>query len=656
MKRYFHILKITIWCLLALLPLSNVSQADPVTRHIYANWCPGYGFRLESEGACPVVSFSNSIAFTDLINGPASGLDDGNGSGAIVTVWGWFGSSQGISTIEFCDSTSTCRTPHVYYWKNADGTLPGGPANLYESHGMTEIAFSIPAGSALGEGTIKITYDGIERTEPFTVRTGNIYHVMSTGSDGGNDGSYDEPFLTADYAVDNTPAGSTIYIHDVDTGNTSADTALYKNEGEGSTQSAQLNVAAYPGYQPTVTGQRAVQSYGTGTNAIEREAIVWSKLSVFSSGHSGQDANGQPTGAIHSGKEAFGIQTSAFGRVVGNKVTEMSGGCSSETAGAIHGLAQYRDFISDAKVYGNLIHDYGCYGSDKLHHTTYFRIRSDSGGDKQLPPPHVAYNYLKNNYAKNGIHFHDQGEDCGDFTSDVHINNNVVLNQAGAGIAYQTSGCDRTEDVRIYNNVVMNAGMPADWDGIDPQSSIDPDINGITIWDSGLLGTMYIHNNTIIGWDRYDITDGEDDRGGAFGFWGGGDNVRVEFYDNVCVAIFDSQFINYGYNAENKTDNIFGSNNLFYYVGDSPNIPAIFSNPAPGYDRTNPTTPLKAVTPITEVNMSGHIYGDPLLTISGARIIDIGAGSPILDISTTGLTGDVYGKERTPPYNIGAVE
>ena len=43
----------------------EVAKADPVTRHIYANWCPGYGFRLVSEGPCPEEGVAVSATWID---------------------------------------------------------------------------------------------------------------------------------------------------------------------------------------------------------------------------------------------------------------------------------------------------------------------------------------------------------------------------------------------------------------------------------------------------------------------------------------------------------------------------------------------------------------------------------------------------------------
>ena len=633
-------------------------NAAPTSRTIAGLICDGYGFYPATLGSTcpppvvdPITQPGGVIAFTDIISGPASGLGDGNGSGAIVTVWGWFGSSQGSSTIEYCDSFSTCRSGYVYYWKDADGTLPGGPANLFESHGMSEVAFSIPAGSAQGNGTIKITYNSTEYTTPFRVRSGNIYHVKSTGSDS-NPGTFGSPFLSPDYAAKNTPAGSIVYVHDVNEGSSSTDNGIYKNAPTGDYSLAnQWAMTAYPNNQPSVTGQRAFHGFNVS-------ALVFSKYKIFASNWTSEDANGQPSGSqIASNTPTFGIFGTAYGRAVGNYITDISGGCASVTQGAIVGNYQFQDFASDFKIFGNHIEDYGCQGSSKLHHTTYLSIRNPS--DAQIPPPQFGFNYLKNNHAKNGIHVYDQGDNCGDYTSTVYIHDNVIINQAGAGISFGVASCPRYEDGSIFNNVIMNAGLPAAWDGLDPQTSDGPDPSAISITDTLYYGTARIFNNTILGWDRDEILTGA---GGCLGFNFGGDNVRVEFNDNVCLAYYDSGFDGYTFQAGNKNDNIFGTNNIFYYVGASPTFPTVFAEIVPSnysYSyRSNPASPVNATAPTsgTNPNISGFVLTDPQLTITGSQITAINGASDIVDASTSGLIRDIYGATRAATHNMGAVE
>src|SRR3990167_3385231 len=158
----------------------NIKQLVPPT--VAAVVPPLYMTREDRrDGTRPGAIPQPVLRFTDLISGPDTGLNDGLGSGVIVTIWGQgFGETQG--QVFFTDSLGVEReAAHVYYWKKADGTLPSGPADLWRSHLMYEVAFSIPAGSASGAGTIRIrkpnSGDYSVNTLPFTVRAGRILWV-----------------------------------------------------------------------------------------------------------------------------------------------------------------------------------------------------------------------------------------------------------------------------------------------------------------------------------------------------------------------------------------------------------------------------------------------------------------------------------------------
>lgn len=589
---------------------------------------------------------NGSIAFTDLVSGPASGLGDGKGSGVIVTIWGWFGSQNAGDQVQYCDQSNNCSDGYVYYWKDADGELPSGPANLYASHKLQEVAFSIPASAPEGTGEIRVASGEKISTIPFTVREGNIFHVRSSG-DNDNPGSFDLPFATTSHAINNTPAGSTIYVHDVDTSADGNGRAIFKKSNTpNSTLEAQIALLAYPGYQPSYIASQGIQGYRQDAMVIAKSIIRASNRIEINSGQLG---SGTGSGAT------FAIKATAYGRAVANKISDIDSQCASKTQGAIYTSADFYDYASDFRVYGNEIYDYGCAGSSKLHHTTYFTLRSnpdtDGPQDLQALPPHVQFNYLHGNQAKNGIHFHDQGASCGNYTSDVHINNNVIVNQSGAAITYQSSGCDRDEDVHIYNNVILNPGLPADWDGNDPDTSNGHDGNGITIWDSGLSGEMQIHHNVILGWNRDALNSGS----GCFGFRGSQDGVKVEFNSNICLALFDRKFIGIGYQSESKSDNIFGSNNIFYY---SANLihPEVFNEAVPsGVElEDDPQVPVAAQPP-SSPNLQNSLLVNPLLGIEGV-IVSIDDESPAKAQSVVPIVLDVYGNTRSDLRTIGAVE
>lgn len=566
------------------------------------------------------------LAFSDLISGPATGLGDNEGSGVIVTVWGQnLGSTQGNSQIYYTDAKGVKRkAAKVYYWKNADGKLPSGPANLYTPMKMQEIAFSIPD-SASGSGDISVQVNGVSsNTLPFTVRPGNIYFVKSNGSDSSGNGSWKSPWATIGKADSTAPAGSTIYVLGVDTGSDSSARGIYWNDASASsTLSAQYAIIAYPGYHPTVTAQRAVENYKT-------QGLVVSKLDLYASNYTSVDSYGQPTGTPidHIGM-TFGIQTSKNGREVANRVGDIPGGCASEEQGAITGNARGGDDrVSNAKILGNEIHDYGCNGTSKFHHTTYMSVRSGTG--LVVQPWEFAYNYLHGNKAKFGIHNYDEGTDCGDISGPIKIINNVIVDQAGAGIDVG-SDCGWSMNVDIENNVLINVGLAAAWDGKNPDSSNSPENGGISFRDSGtngLTGTMYVRNNLI-----YDYTSDGQTNGarGCIALNGNGDSVKIVWTNNICYTSSNEPFIGYTLTANNKLDNISGSNNAWYDSGNDPssmNVPTWDAHP---------------------------ITSNPLIDVSGASVM-LEKGSPLIDAgAAVPVTRDVYGDERASTPTIGPV-
>lgn len=569
------------------------------------------------------------LAFSDLISGPDTGLGDGLGSGVIVTVWGYgLKSAQGTSQIHFCDSENNCRVPYVYYWKNADGQLPSGPANLYASHGMQEIAFSIPDSAGLGK--IRINVDGINSELPFTVRAGSIYHMKSTGSDlQSAPGTWNAAWRTLTRAIGESgygaPAGSTVYLHDVALGSSTTVRAGFgRYTPAASGKENQFAVVAYPNQRPTLSGQIGLEPYRVS-------GMVASKLDVYASNYTSVDANDQHTGSPISSvpRSTFAIETSKDGRVIANRITDLPGGCASGMNGAIVGG---RENASNVKIYGNEIHDYGCAGSSKLHHTTYMSVRSD-GDDLQVEPWEFGYNYLHDNPAKFGIHQFDQDYGtatglCGDLTGPLRIHNNVIVNQGGGGISIG-SQCNWTMDAYIENNIIINAGLPAAWDGININTSDGAENGAISIRDSGspptggLTGTMYVRNNLIYKTNHNLIANQS-----CFGFQGSSDNVRVEFDANICHFEVNAPYIGIGYLSDSKADNITGSRNVFFSLNGT-NVP-------PAWD-------------------TQKITSNPMLTRVGSKFL-VNEGSPVIGRAPIYLSFDIYGKEKSGTSNIGPVQ
>lgn len=235
------------------------------------------------------------LAFSDVVSGPASGLGDGLGSGAIVTVWGTnLGSNSNGSAVHFLSEGKRLQPSHVYYWKPADGMLPGGPANLYESHGLQEIALSIPHNAATGNGSIEVmTADGQTSNQlHFTVRSGRILWVAPNGNASnmkllptpctfaapcafinGNINSGERPFGVGNARL---LAGDTVYSRGVAEprfGGGGRDCGLFLRSVKGTLQQ-QVALVAYPGTLPIV------RANNSGIEPYVSTAIVVSKFKV----------------------------------------------------------------------------------------------------------------------------------------------------------------------------------------------------------------------------------------------------------------------------------------------------------------------------------------------------------------------------------------
>ncbi|MFQ5735862.1 MAG: hypothetical protein ACE5GY_03250, partial [Thermodesulfobacteriota bacterium] len=296
------------------------------------------------------------LYFSDIESGPATGLGDGKGSGAIVTVWGAnLGSSQGSSTI----SVGGVPAAYVYYWGNADTTGASGPADLYTYHKMQTISFSVPATAAYGANTISVTVNGTQtNTLPFTVRAGNIYHVKTTGSDSG-DGSWGKPWRSLAYVGTGaggaiTP-GDTIYVGDGVTaiGSTAGFAIKYIK----ATKANPISVIAYPGAYVLAQGGHAISNWNHDSSYWNISKLVAKTTSV-------------------------GIDAFKGGRFVANEITNAPGECADGQGGAITGnnyVAPYspdKDMVGGGiKVFGNYIHDFGCDSTSKLHHVFYISQR-----------------------------------------------------------------------------------------------------------------------------------------------------------------------------------------------------------------------------------------------------------------------------------------
>ena len=602
--------------LFAALILSSQIQAAPVlTSKVWQldDCGGGRGNTSGCETADPY------LAFTDVISGPDTGLNDTLGSGAIVTVWGYgLGPTQDDNIVQFCDSANVCRNAaHVYYWKNADGNLPGGPADLYESHGMQEIAFSIPD-SALGAGTIKLTVRGQEsNTLPFTVRPGNIYWVAPGGDNSGDcsflqpcefiDGGAQPPGYAGALGNGRLQAGDTVYSRGaIEPGMTLSGRVIGMYlRGVTGTLSNQIAIVAYPNTRPIIS------SANQATTQYLSEGIVFYNF-YLEVGHKNDSDPVDPGNPTNSNGH---VAINDFGRVVGNFLTDIDGKCSTGWSGSIGNGQGQGD---KGKVFGNHIKEVGCDNTSKFQHTTYFSLRSTSA---TIEAYEIGYNYLEDNNAIFGIHVYDQSTngECGNITGTIKVHNNVVKNQRGPGVNIGTFDTTEpfeacwTADLEVYNNILINVGLGVPADGFSNSNAIS--IRGSIINDS-----VTVKNNTVYGY------------GEEVSFLSSiGNAVVVDLFLADPTVIFESNaFIQTSTDARqfwlSTTETITSDKNSFWntVTGDANSPPAWTNNiiTDPQISQINSTLTLSETSPLlsagTTAASTRDIYGNPRGTTIGA--------------------------------------
>lgn len=564
------------------------------------------------------VTAAPTLCFSDIVSGPKTGNSDGVGSGVIVTVWGSeLGSSQGTSKIYI----GAVESDHVYYWKNADGELPGGPADLYTNHKLQEICFSVPSSAIDGLNTINVAVGGVESNSiPFTVRGGNIYFVSASGNDSTGDGSYTSPWATYTGVMSGDgrlSAGDTIYSLGVDT------TSGIRVGGTGTvagTGSSPISLIAYPNTSCEVTGLGGDSSVVSNWYpSVRANAYVnISKLSITAYGN---DDN-----------YPIAITAIPHNRIVGVEITgpTVYGGYG----GAITCSGSNSNPPNGGKYLGIYIHDYGyrskiegvnnygyeyesddstwtsppydgvgdactnCTSMDRFQHLYYLSIRKNN---TIVEPYEIGWNNLVNNPILEGIHVYDMAVTGSGFNAPLDIHNNVVHNQGGAAFDVSLPYDMQYAKINFYNNIIItDENIPWAGEAIRAYGNAD-----IKIW-----------NNTIYGY-RLD------------GMTTYGETVNFDFKNNIFVDTLGYAFSSFTPDSAN--------NNLFYST-EGTELPSWYSA------------------------LNGDINSNPLFTDAATHDFSLQSGSPAisngsaLSIVEAVYKDDLFGLLRTDPVDIGAIQ
>lgn len=546
------------------------------------------------------------LNFSDIESGPKTGNTDGVGSGAIITIWGnYLGATQGASKIYVGNVEATA----IYYWKNADGQLPGGPADLYTYHKMQEISFAIPAGAPDGASTIKVVVNGTEtNTLPFTVRSGNIYFVKSGGDDSTGNGSWSNPWATLQSVFDGgngkISAGDIVYTAGV---GSVAGINVGVNQRILGTINNPISLIAYPNTLVHVTGESytgyVIQNFNNQEDNLANEYINYAKLKITAAGD----------------KDDFssGVRASKGNRLVALEITgpTVYGGYG----GAITGN---RVAAGGGKYYGIYIHDYGtdngvsyaghtgtdpkncaytdpaCKSSwDVYQHLYYLSNRSSTTIDAY----EIAWNNLVDNPIWQGIHIYDETS-TGGWNGTMKVHHNVVRNQRGGAIEVGlTDPLTVIPPIEIHDNIVIS-------DDLDTYNYRAFQLRANNC-------SMKVYNNTVYGYNSSNVF--------QFG--------ATDYRNNLMV---DSKGIDFIYDNLSTLPNT-QSDNLFY---------SLFGRPKPSWASV----------------ATGNINANPIFVDAASYDFSLQESSPAIDAGydTTQIAPrDFFGQPRTAgQVDIGAIE
>ncbi|MGO9340656.1 MAG: Ig-like domain repeat protein [Terracidiphilus sp.] len=427
--------------------------------------------------AVPTYAAAPVCLFTDVLSGPASGGEGGNG--IYLTIFGKnFGSTQGTSTVTVNGKPVT----QYLMWTHD-----------YNSTAQDAIGVQIANGTT-GTGPIVVTTpDGSCSNLSFTVRPGKIYFIGAT-ADNSKPGSCSSMIASNSYSA---PWGLTNYASTDESNYSFAKMrtpyTYYQCMSPGDTL-VFLNGASYRYFDGrgwhaalTIDNSNATSTsfftFMARPGATVQLGAEGYALGIRSAGTSSYDVYSEFT---LSGNDAYGasaLETSPYDRAVGNII--VCPGCAGE-AGAFSGTdgtVALGNVLTSISTNTTILPN----GSNKEYHAAYF-----AGNNIEF-----GWNRIYNTAAYNGFQINHDGS-TGFYNLNIHDNDIADVN--GSGINLSTID-PSSGFVKVYNNIIHHTGLkePSDGDGADPHNCIA--VKGY--YGSAGLGTAEIYNNTMYDCSSY---------------------------------------------------------------------------------------------------------------------------------------------------------
>jgi hypothetical protein len=482
------------------------------------------------------------LFFSDLTSGPAIGNSDPTytvNGGAYVSLYGNF-LVGGTVTLNGVSCLYSISGPSPYLW--------------YQK-------WIVQLTSACSTGNFAVTSPaGTSNTLPFTVRSGSIYYVSTSGKDNTGNGSFPAPWATMAHCVQAMAAEGICYVENgvatganQDSGGWGALTLRQSWCGPGPNGFPRA-IITYPGATATIG---AINGYGlvsTDSTAGDGACVgYWtiSGLTVLA---------GQPSNvAVSLNGPAFPGGSSNW-RVIGTD--EACPQCNGSSA-VLHTL-QLAGTGNTNKFLGNFIHDSGlCLGTpcypDGQFHGMYI---SDNSRHYEL-----GWNLVENIFACRGIQvFSNQNDEY-----DVFIHDNTIHDTTCDAIVLSTLDPSQGP-VSVFNNVMYHVG-------IGPQNVTEGGGSFDCIYRDRHLqtgksgsGQINVYNNTCF--DSGSVKNllyGNCDNLAGYNLSNNDDTTTMLMQNNIAYQTYVgnpscSGGVPYFTNNTNSSTALFGSNNLFYGV------------------------------------------------------------------------------------------
>jgi hypothetical protein len=604
--------------------------------------------------AVPAFAAAPVCLFTDVLSGPATGGEGGNG--IYLTIFGKnFGSTQGTSIVTV---NGTPAAQYLVWGHDNDAT-----GNL------DQIGVQIASGTT-GTGNIVVTTPGGSCSNlTFTVRNGRIWYIGNgidndnagsvgsnctalkngtAGNGSGGSGTYSSPWtLTNTPAVGQEGSGGNygpaagartpyMYYYCMAAGDTlvfldGANYPYYDGSGLWSSLALDRGIGSSSSpvtFQVRPGGKAQLGATGNinyGIRAYAETYVVLSGLSITGSGY-GEAASMAPI-----------TNTPPYTRMVGNTITcpDCLGAAATLSAG--NSVTYETSTVSvGLEILGNWVYNAGCSDLGGVSNKQFHFIYTNGNGEE------IAWNKVGGTgatagCAQNGIQVNYYKDNNTTGYGNLSIHDNDISYALGAGINLAT--IDPTQGpINVYNNFIHHVG-------IQPASDGGSFFTGVSFPGYGptaATGTVSVYNNTLYD-TAVELNNSSIYSGTSCAVYvstsAGQTNLTVNLVNNIIAQPSYTYTSSANvYLCGSGTSKIAGSDNLFY------------SAATPG--STSPASSLTSLTVPTNPVFANATTPGPwaYLELKGTSPA-IGAGSESLY-----PTLDFNGVTRPDPPSIGAYE